>query len=163
MSGRVWSEVKIDDLPALVDAGMRKGLHTAGVRVASRAKRVFEIFRPRGTATGATVRSITVGRVRSSGVTYSVRIGPGTHQAIYLHEKTPPQRWPKFKNIVEWLKVKPGTPPKDALYAVARAVQLKISRFGTEAFPFMSTALKLEGLEVKDIILNSIIREIRRG
>ena len=159
---RVTSEGKIDEIPARVDAGMRKGLHTAGVRIASRAKGVFEMSRPKGIATGATVRSITVGRVRASGVTYRIRIGPGTHYAQFLHEKTPPQRPPPLKNIVEWLKAKPGTPPKDIIYAVARAVQRKISREGTKAFPFMATALRLEGPEVADIIKNAILREIKR-
>jgi hypothetical protein len=160
MSTRVRRAGKLENLPATVDAGLRKGLHTSGVRIASRAKRIFELFRPKGTATGATVRSITVGRVRAIGNMYRVAVGPGTHQAQFLHAKTPPQRPPPLKNIVEWLKVKPGTPPRDALYAVAKAVQKKIALKGTEAFPFMTTALKIEKNEVVGIIYKSVVKEL---
>lgn len=168
MPTRVRRAGKLDGLPAKVDAGLRLGLHRSGVRVASRAKRIFELFRPHGTATGATVRSITVGRVRAAGwgifplggSTYRVAIGPGTHQAEYLHRKTPPQRPPPLRNIIEWLKAKPGTPPRDILYAIAKAVQKKIAMKGTEAFPFMTAALKVEKDEVVGIIYTSVVREL---
>ena len=132
------------------------------MRVAAGARRIFERARPKGIATGATVRSITVGRVQASGYIYWVRIGPGTHQALYLHEKTPPQRPPPLRNIINWLLVKPGTRGGTirGLFGLAKYVQTKIAREGTKAFPFMATALKLEIDEVPGILISAVIKEI---
>jgi len=46
------------------------------------------------------------------------------------------------------------------LYAVAKAVQKKIALKGTEAFPFMTTALKIEKNEVVGIIYKSVVKEL---
>lgn len=171
MSTRVRRAGKLELLPAKVDAGVRMGMHTAGVRIASRARQIFTTFRPKGTASGETVRSITVGQVKVGGwgllfggTTYTLAIGPGAFQAKYLHAKTPPQRKPPIKRILRWLKFKPGTRggSDSDLYPLAKAVQEKIARGGTEAFPFMSAALKLERDQVVDIIIKSVVRMVAK-
>jgi len=164
MSVRVTREGRLQNLPARIDTGVRKGLHTAGMRVAGRARRIFTLFRPKGTATGATVRSITTSRVMRSFQYYHIDIGPGTPYAIYLHEKTPPQRPPPLHKILDWLKHKPGTrgQPDESLYGLAKTVQQKIAAQGTEAFPFMTVALKMEKNKVVEIVYKAIVQELSK-
>lgn len=164
MGVKVTRAGKLNRLPAKVDAGIRKGMHTSGIRIVSRAKRVFSIFRPKGTATGATKRSITTSRVMRVRSTYLMAVGPGTDQAQYLHKRTPPQRLPPKKKILEWLKTKPGTRglPESALYPIMLATRKTIAARGTAAFPFMTVALNKEKDEVGKIILNSVIRELSK-
>lgn len=164
MPVKVTSEGRLQNLPARIDAGIRKGLHISGVKVAGRARQLFDIYRPKGTATGATKRSIATSRVMRAFQYYYIKVGPGTDYAWYAHEKTGPQRPPPLGRIIDWLRVKPGTRGKliREIFPVAKAVQATIAARGTSGFPFMTTALKLEKDKIPEIILNAVIAEIRK-
>lgn len=164
MPVRVTREGRMEVLPAKIDAGIRKGLHTSGVKVAGRARRIFDIFRPKGTATGALKRSITTSRVTHGFGWYYISVGSSEKYGWYAHEKTGPQRPPPLGKIIDWLRVKPGTrgKPIREIFPIAKAVQAKIAREGTSGFPFMTTALKLEKDKIPEIIYNAVIAEIRK-
>lgn len=164
MPVRVTDAGRLEQLPAKIDTGLRKGLHTSGIKVAGRARRLFDIFRPKGTATGATKRSITTSRVMRAYQYYLIKVGPGTDYAWYAHEKTGPQRPPPLGKIISWLRVKPGTrgKPIREIFGLAKVVQARIAARGTSGFPFMTTALKLEKDKIPEIILNAVISEIRK-
>lgn len=164
MPVKVTREGRLQNLPARIDTGLRKGLHTSGVKVAGRARRIFDIFRPKGTATGATKRTVTTSRVMRAFQYYLIKIGPGTKYAWYAHEKTGPQRPPPLGRILSWLRHKPGTrgKPVREIFGLAKVIQARIAAGGTSGFPFMTTALKLEKDKIPEIIFNAVIAEIRK-
>lgn len=164
MPVRVTREGTMEVLPAKLDAGIRKGLHTSGVKVAGRARHIFNIFRPKGTATGALKRSITTSRVTRGFGWYYISVGSGVKYGWYAHEKTGPQRPPPLGRIISWLQTKPGTrgKPIREIFPIAKAVQRKIAARGTSGFPFMTTALKFEKDKIPEIIYHAVIAELRK-
>ena len=164
MPVKVTSAGKLEEMPARFDTAIRLGLHTAGVKVAGRARQQFEIARPKGTATGALKRSITTSRVMRRSGWYTIKVGSGIKYGWFAHEKTGPQRPPPLGRIIDWLKVKPGTRGRSIreIFPIAKVVQAKIAARGTKGFPFLTRAFRIEKDNVKTVILNAIIAELRR-
>lgn len=167
MPVKVTRAGKLQNLLARTDTGIRLGLHTSGVKIVGRARRIFEIFTPKGTATGDVKRSVTTSRVMRSFLYYFIKVGTQSdvkEYVWYAHEKTGPQRPPPLGRIISWLETKPGSrgKPIREIFPIAKAVQRKIAARGTSGFPFMTTALKLEKDKIPKIILHAVIAELSK-
>lgn len=145
-------------------------LTAAGMVVVTRTQRIFVIFRPRGTATGATWRSITVSPPFEEGGWMRVRIGPQTPYAKALHEGRPPGERPPVEphhalggySILDWVKEKnllPGGRPKD-LRSLAYAVATNIGKFGTKPFPFLRAGFDTSRKEALRVFTATLAREL---
>jgi hypothetical protein len=135
-------------------------LTAAGKVVVTRTHRIFVLFRPRGWATGHTVRSLTVSPPYMDGRYMKVKVGPTTKYSWWLHFGRGPGKMPPIQNILDWVKEKHiagtyrvvgthrGRYPRyersggraqreredlDTAWAIARA----IARKGTKPFPFL--------------------------
>lgn len=131
-------------------------LTAAGAVVVTKTQRIFVLFRPRGWATGHTVRSLTVGPPEKNASGYRVKVGPTTNYAWWLHEGRPPGKPPPVQAIVDWVREKhisgmysvsthkrmgskstQGAEDLSAAFAIARA----IGERGTQPFPFLRVGL----------------------
>lgn len=81
-------------------------LTAAGSVVVIRIQRIFIIFRPRGIATGATYRSITVSTPFTVGPWMRVLVGPTTDYARHLEFGRLPGKPPPIDAILAWVKEK---------------------------------------------------------
>lgn len=164
MPVKVTTAGKLDEMPARLDTAIRLGLHTAGVKVAGRAKQQFDTYRPKGTATGALKRSITTSRVTRRSGWYIIKVGSGVKYGQFAHEKTGPQRPPPLGRIISWLQTKPGTRGRSIreIFPIAKSVQRKIATRGTTGFPFLTRAFRIEKKNIKPVILNAIIAELTK-
>lgn len=134
-------------------------LTAAGAVVVMRTQRIFVTFRPRGWATGATVRSLTVGPPERSRGRNSMRvkIGPTTKYAWFLHQGRRPGKPPPVYAILDWVREKhisgsysvqtrkrlgsKATRESEDL-ATAFAIARAIGKRGTKPFPFLLVGLR---------------------
>lgn len=107
---------------------------------------------------------VDTGELRASGTVAHVdeflwRVAFTAKHAAFVHYGTRPH-WPPLQPIVEWvrrnatklssgevtIRAAPGTPQRNASEAeiqrIARAIQVKISREGTEPVPFLAQAVE---------------------
>ncbi len=131
-------------------------LTAAGAVVITQTQRIFVLFRPRGWATGRTVRSLTVGLPERNASGYRMKIGPTTNYAWFIHEGRKLGKPPPVQAIVDWVREKhlsgmysvsthkrlgskttQSAEDLSAAFAIARA----IGEHGTQPFPFLRVGL----------------------
>ena len=180
----VTREGRLNDSLERYQRALPGALTGAGAVVVTRAQRMFVLFDPKGTATGATKRSITVSPPYTSGGYTRVKVGPTTKYSWWLHfgrkpGKMPPVT-PEFSrdegggNILDWVKEKRlsgsySIKTKRRLGGRARreredldaawAIAKKIARDGTKPFPFLTVAFR----QSKQAALDVFIRMLARG
>jgi hypothetical protein len=140
-------------------------LTAAGIVVVTRTQRIFVLFKPRGWATGRTVRSLTVSPPYVDGRYMRVKVGPTTRYSWWLHFGRPPGKMPPVQDILDWVKEKHiageyrvvgtrrGRYPRyqrsgsrsqreredlDAAWAIAKS----IAKHGTKPFPFLAVGFR---------------------
>lgn len=159
-------------------------LTAAGMVVLMRIQRIFIIFRPRGIATGATVRSLTVSHPVTQGSYMRVRIGPTTDYACYLEFGRGPGRPPPFQSIYDWVVEKHiagtyqvtvgrrgprygrtgGKSQREAEdVAAAWAIVWKIAREGTQPFPAVRVGFRQAKSEALRVFRQAMIQGLARG
>lgn len=104
---------------AALDASARAGLLSAGVYLVNRTQRTFQLFAPRGHASGKLIRSLGVSPVMflpGQGI-YRCRVGPGVDYSWWVHQGTGPKaghgprKQPPIEAIEAWVREK-GLVPK---------------------------------------------------
>lgn len=155
-------------------------LMSAGMVVLARIQRIFIIFRPRGWATGATVRSLTVSPpYRDASGWWRVKIGPQTSYAKYVEFGRPPGKWPPIENILDWVREKhiAGTyavvigkrgprykrqgskkqrdrEDRQVAFLIAR----KIGQEGTDPFPAVLVGFRQSKVEARRVFMRALIQ-----
>lgn len=156
-------------------------LTAAGMVVVTRTQRIFVLFRPRGWATGHTVRSLTVSPPYVDSAGYMrVKVGPTTKYSWWVHFGRAPGKMPPVQNILDWVKEKhiafepgPGrggyprykkAPDQDAMdLAAAWAIARSVARKGTRPFPFLTVAFRQSRRAALDVFRRALLRGLARG
>jgi len=136
---------------------------------------MFVLFDPKGTATGATKRSITVSPPYTSGGYTRVKVGPTTKYAWFIEFGRKPGKMPPIQPLADWVHTKRlagsysikkghrrlgGKKRKEAEdLSMAYAIATKIARDGTKPFPFLTVAFR----QSKQAALDVFIRMLARG
>jgi hypothetical protein len=151
-----------------LEAAIPGALTAAGMVVVTRTQRIFVIFRPRGTATGATWRSITVSPpfVDARGYT-RVRVGPHTTYAKELHEGRPPGKRPPVEpddagggySILDWVREK-GIGDVKSQRSIAYAIATNIGKYGTKPFPYLRVGFDMSRKEAVRVFTAVLAKEL---
>lgn len=161
-------------------------LTAAGIVVVTRTQRVFVLFKPRGWATGRTVRSLTVSPPYLAGGFMRVKVGPTTRYSWYLHFGRKPGKMPPIEDMLDWVKEKHiagtyrvvgtrrGRYPRyqrsggraqreredlDAAWAIAK----KIAREGTKPFPFLTVGFRQSKADALKVFTRVLIQGAAQG
>ena len=149
----VTREGRLNDNLERYQRALPGALTGAGAVVVTRAQRMFVLFDPKGTATGATKRSITVSPPYTSGGYTRVKVGPTTKYSWWLHFGRRPGKFPPMQAIRDWVKEKHI--PEEMAFPIARSIAEK----GTQPFPFLTVAFR----QSKQAALDVFIRMLARG
>ena len=179
------AERKLHDL----DMAARAALLKAGAYLVNRTQRTFQLFAPRGHASGQMIRSLSVSPViRIQGV-YLCRVGPRVGYAWWVHRGTGPaaghgpRGWPPVDAILAWVKEKglvskfqrvslggsrTGYKRKRRMdierdqRSLAFLIGRKIAREGTKPFPFLVATFKAVKPDLERILMGSMIQALRK-
>jgi hypothetical protein len=148
----------LEDNLARYQRALPGALTAAGQVVVTRTRRVFVLFRPKGWATGRTVRSLTISPPFMDGGYMRVKVGPTTKYSWWLHFGRDPGKMPPVQAILDWVKEKHVGNPGDEL-STAWAIAKSIGRKGTKPVPFLTVGFR----QSKDDALRVFRRALMRG
>lgn len=175
------ANVKLKNL----DVGIRQGLTKAGVFFINRVKRTFQLFAPRGHASGRLIRSLAVSPVKLVNGVYHCRAGPTVDYGWWVHQGRRPGKMPPIDKIYEWVKEKglvsqftgkltmnkkTGKVSKSRRKKVdierdrrtlAFLIARKIGKVGIKPFPFLTATYKPIKAELEKIIISSVIKSLK--
>lgn len=158
-------------------------LTAAGQVVVTRTRRIFVLFRPRGWATGHTVRSLTISPPFMDGGYMRVKVGPTTKYSWWLHFGRKPGRMPPVDAILDWVREKhiagtyavtgagkrgyprykrQGSRAQRQMedISMAWAIAKGIARKGTRPFPFLTTGFRQSKNDALEAFRKSLLREL---
>lgn len=121
------ADQKLKDL----ELGVRTGMLRSGAFLVARSQRVFQMFAPKGHATGQLLRSLKVTSPVLVNGWWRCRVGPGVKHGWWMHQGTGPaaghgaRRPPPVEPIYLWIKEKGIVPT-----TVASQTRLASGRFG---------------------------------
>lgn len=179
------AERKLQDL----DMAARAGLLQAGAYLVNRTQRTFQLFAPRGHASGQLIRSLGVGPVMflPGRNLYLCRVGPRVGYAWWVHQGTGPaaghgpRGWPPPDAILAWVKEKGLVPKMQRISlggsrrasvkrkridierdqrALAFLIGRKIATMGTKPFPFLVATYKAVKPDLERIITGSLVQAL---
>lgn len=155
----VRREGRLNDNLERYQRALPGALTAAGQVVVTRTRRIFVLFRPRGWATGHTVRSLTVSPPYMSGGYMRVKVGPTTKYSWWLHFGRKPGKMPPIPAIEDWIREKHIGDPEELAWPIAKSIAGK----GTQPFPFLTTGFRQSKEEARRVFIRVLARGIVGG
>lgn len=128
--------MNFDEFARELNRVCKQALANLGQRIISQAQ--TNLRRGRNVATGLLINSGAV----KEGVDNTILAGFPTMYAYYLEFGRRAGKWPPFRFIYEWVRVRHMAADDDEAQDIAYAIQRSIGRKGTKPHPFLRPAFE---------------------